>query len=109
MSYDFIIKASEATHEEYERNVTYNNSSMLKRAGFHPYVLEGCTVKNLIVVVSNSLELLKDHPTYFEQFNPPIDPDTGKMWGGYADVIDFLDGMFAYLLDAPDTYVLRVI
>ena len=108
VSYDFTIKAAEATYEIYERNVTYNNSSMLKRAGFHPYVLEGTTVKNLIQVVSNSLELLRDHPAYFKAFEPAIDPATGKPWGGYDDVLDFLGSMLNYLIDAPDSYVLRV-
>ncbi len=109
MSYDFIIRSPEATYEIYERNVTYNNSSMLKRAGFHPYVLEGCNVKRLIPVVSNSIEILKDHPTYFKQFEPAIDPATGVPWGGYEDVLQFLDSMLTYLLDAPDEYVLVVV
>lgn len=108
MSYDFTIRSPEATYEMYERNVTYNNSSMLKRAGFHPYVLEGCNVKRLIPVVSNCIEVLKDNPDYFAQFEPPTDPNTGKPWGGYEDVLHFLNSMLNYLIDAPDEYVLVV-
>ena len=103
MSYDFIIKASEDTHERYERNVTYNNSTILKRAGFHPSVLNGINVYRLIPVVNNCITLMEDNLEYFKQF----DPDNG--WGGYDDVLNFFHEVRNYMVDAPDAYILKVV
>jgi len=103
MSYDFIIKAPEDTYERYERNVTYNNSSLLKRAGFHPSVLNGINVYRLIPVLNNAITVMQDNPDYFKQF----EPENG--WGGYADVLDFLHSMRNYMVDAPDAYILKVV
>ena len=43
------------------------------------------------------------------QFNPPVDPDTGKPWGGIDDVIKYLEQLGEYLVSAPDTYVMVVV
>lgn len=103
MSYDFIIKSPEDTHERYERNVTFNNNTILKRAGFHPSALNGINVHRLIPVVNNCIVVMEDNLEYFQTLNP----ENG--WGGCVDVLDFLHGLRNYMVDAPDAYVLKVV
>ena len=109
MSWDILIKAPDATADEFDRNLTYNNSKMLARAGAHPRMWNGKTVDQLRIVVAEAHALICDNRSYFMQFNPPIDPDTGKPWGGIDDVIKYLEQLGEYLVRAPDTYVMVVV
>ena len=103
MSYWFHVEQPDkADYEEFEQNVTYNNSSILKLAGFHPDVLNGVEVARLRPVVTYVEQVLRDNPEYFEQF----DPENG--WGGYESTFEFIVKLAKYLLDAPDDFVLRV-
>jgi hypothetical protein len=103
MSYDFKIGPVEDTPEVFEwSGLTYNVGPMLKRAGFHPNILNGMTVVELRPVVSNALAVLKHNQEYFEQFNP----ENG--WGDYGGVLVFLLKLERYLYKASDSYVMRV-
>jgi hypothetical protein len=102
MSYDFKVMPAWDTHETYERNVTYNVSTMLKRAGFHPNVVDGMTAVQLRPVVSHAVCVMEDNPSYFELFNP----ENG--WGSYENVMEFLVELSLYLKEAPDDYVMSV-
>ena len=102
MSYWFYVENPSPRHDEYERNMTYNVSSMLKLAGFHPDVLNGVEVKRLRPVVTYVRQALTDNPTYFERFNPK------NGWGSYRGTLEFIKELDKYLIDAPDDFVFRV-
>jgi hypothetical protein len=102
MSYWFNVSPKVTEHLSYERNVTWNVSTMLKRAGFHPRLVDGLTAVNLRPVVSNAVCVMEDNRIYFEKFNP----ENG--WGSYENVLDFLIELGLYLHEAPDEYVMRV-
>ena len=102
MSFWFHVESPTENYEPYERNVTYNVSSILKLAGFHPAVLNGVTVVKLRPVVTYVRQSLTDRPDYFRRF----EPENG--WGSYDGVLEFITELDAYLMDAPDEYVLRV-
>jgi hypothetical protein len=102
MSYDFTVRSPEPRHAEYDKNVTYNVSSMLKRAGFHPNVVDGMTAVNLRPIVSNAVCVIEDNREYFAQFNP------SNGWGDLDGVLEFLVELSLYLNDAPDEYVMSV-
>jgi hypothetical protein len=102
MSYDFTVRSPEPRHAEYDKNVTYNVSSMLKRAGFHPNVVDGMTAVNLRPIVSNAVCVMEDNKDYFRMFNP----ENG--WGNYELCLEFLVSLAEYLHRAPDEYVFGV-
>ena len=103
MSYDFKVgPAEQYQHDPFEKNVTYNVATMLKRAGFHPIILNGRTAVELRPVVRHAWQLLIDQPEYFKKF----DPENG--WGSFNGVRDFISDLDTYLTTAPDDYVLRV-
>lgn len=103
MSYWFEVRPKGQIHDNFEKNVTYNVSTMLKRAGFHPAILNGITVIELRPVVLHSLALMLDHPEYFEQWAP------ANGWGSVKSTTAFLEELHTYLIDAPDLYELRVL
>ena len=102
MSYDFEVSPVNAGHDIYEKNVTYNLSTMLKRAGFHPKVLNGLTVEVLRRPVQDAMLVLANNPAYFVQFAP------ANGWGTVDTARSFLQGLHKYLKDAPDEYTLKV-
>lgn len=103
MSYDFVVRAPGAGPEPYEHNVTYNLSTMLKRAGFHPHLFDGMTVEQLRRPVEDSMLLMTANAGYFKAFAPK------NGWGDVNTALRFLRTLHKYLTDAPDEYVLKVI
>ena len=102
MSYDFTVTAPVKPYDGWEWNLTYNLSTMLRRAGFHPNVIDGMTVVNLRPIVRNAWMVLADNPRYFTTLNPP------NGWGNYEGAVEFLYKLHKYLEDAPDEYVMEV-
>ena len=108
MSYDFVVQAPDVQYEPFEYNLTYNLGKMLRRAGFHPNLMAGMTVKQLRPVVTEALIVMRDNPDYFKQLNPPIEEATGKRWGDYDGAVKFLSALLRYLTGAPETYIMWV-
>ena len=108
MSYDFAIAPAEYHHEIWERNITFNLGAMFRRAGFHPHFCNGRTAKELRPVVMDAVKVLRDNRDYFMQFEPAVDPATGKRWGDYDGAYTFLSALESALNEAPDDYVLKV-
>lgn len=102
MSYDFTIRAPEATHEEFEGNQTWNLTPMFARAGFHPVIINGMTAVMLRRVVHHAKSVMRDNPTYFREFNPENE------WGSYESALTFLVKLDEYLMGCPDEYVMVV-
>lgn len=102
MSYWFYVEPVEAQHDTFEKNVTYNVSTMLKRAGFHPNIVNGLSAEVLRPVVRHAWQALVDNPEYFQKF----DPENG--WGSYNGVKNFLSDLDTFLVSAPDDFVMRV-
>ena len=102
MSYDFTVRSPEPRHAEFDYNLTYNLSSMMRRAGFHPNIFNGMTAVNLRPIVSHAVAVMEDNADYFRMFNPR------NGWGTYEIALEFLTELALYLHTAPDEYVFEV-
>ncbi len=101
MSYDFSLKAP-VEAPNYERNLTYNVGPMLKRAGFHPRVVNGMTAKELFPIVENARQVLAENEAYFLQFEP------SNGWGSWEGTVMFLSELESHLMDCPSDWVFEV-
>ena len=107
MSYWIYVQPKDLPeHEKFERNLTWNNATMMRRAGCHPKAWHGKTADELRPMVGDAFFLINDNKEYFAQFNPPI--ENGEMWGGVEDVIRYLEDLQSYLDRCPDNYVMVV-
>jgi hypothetical protein len=101
MSWDVRIEPPETETFPFEDNVTYNVSTMLKRAGLHPEILNGMTAHKAKPVVHYAYELMADNPEYFKRF------DATNGWGTYGTTLAFVQRMHEYLQEAPANYIVR--
>ena len=102
MSYWVYVSPAEEHVEPFEMNVTYNVSTMLKRAGIHPHILSGLTAKDVRPIIENACLLMRDNADYFRRFDSP------NGWGTYETTFAFVEKLNTYLMnDAPDDYVMR--
>ena len=101
MSWWVYVEPPNMPVDPFEENVTYNLGTMMRRAGLHPKVLSGLTVKQAQPVFEQAEKLLSDNPAYFQQFNP----ENG--WGNYEGLMKLVRGMLAYMEQCPDNYIVR--
>jgi len=103
MSYWVYVKPKEepVRPAEFEGNVTYNVSTMLRRAGIHPAILNGLTVKEVRPVIEHAYMVMYDNADYFRRF------EASNGWGTYETTFKFVTNLNTYLInDAPDDYVM---
>ena len=102
MSYWVYVKPKDepVRPAQFEGNVTYNVSTMLRRAGIHPAILSGMTVKEVRPVIDHACDLMADNPDYFRQF------EAVNGWGTYETTFKFVTNLNEYLESAPDDYVM---
>jgi hypothetical protein len=100
MSYDVTVgPAAPPPIEPFDGNLTYNLGTMMRRAGIHPEVMDGLTANVAQPVVGNAIAVLEANPEYFEQFNAP------NGWGNFGGLVEWLTGLYHYLEQCPDDYV----
>ena len=95
MSYDIQI-VSPIEVPDLDVNITYNVSTMLRRAGLHPHVLDGMTVRDARPVVGHAHKLMKDHPHYFSTLNAQ------NGWGTYETTLEAVGTIRRALVDVPE-------
>ena len=88
-------------HEVYEVNVTYNVGTMLRRAGVHPRLLNGQTVRVVRPVIEHATILMAENSEYFGRF------DAENGWGTFDTTHEMMRNLDTYLRGAPDDYVMR--
>ena len=101
MSYWVSVQPDVEYPEMFDRNLTYNVKVMLNRAGIHPWVLDGLTVKDVRPVIENAYMVMFDNPDYFRRFEAP------NGWGTYESTMSVITDLNDYLATAPDEYVMR--
>ena len=101
MSYNITIEPAEMRVAPFEGNFTYNVSTMLRRAGVHPVVMNGMSALNARVVLRHAVALMEDNMVYFRQFDAP------NGWGTVGTTLIHLREMSNYLEKCPDEYIVR--
>jgi len=112
MSYDVSIREPVVIHdcpncgghegdEVFEVNITYNVSTMLRRAGLHHEMLNGMSVKKARLVVHHAAQLMEDNRLYFSEF------EASNGWGTYDTTLKAIVALERALNHADDDNVLR--
>lgn len=103
MSLDVYLTATRPV-EVYWRNITHNLNTMAKEVGIYealwrPEEINISKAGELIVPLTNGLEMLKGNPDFFKQFNPP------NGWGSYEGLVDFVETYLEACKANPDADV----
>lgn len=89
MSLDFTLYSDNESNDVdniYSGNYTHNVAKMWRRSGVYDalYNSEGKLAKDILPVLANGYEHMKENPSEYEELNPP------NKWGSYEGALDYL-------------------
>lgn len=103
MSYDVSIHIPGkhgTTAEEWDRNLTYNLSSMMQEGGLILIDLDGEKAGAWIATLQTLYKAMLEEPDRFKAHNPP------NGWGDYDGLLDFVRDFASAAEAHPDGIVL---
>lgn len=107
MSLDVYLEDPTATYETQElywANITHNLAKMASEAGIYqaiwrPEEIGAENAKDIIDLVDSGLQLLKNKPEYFKNFNSP------NGWGMYKHFVPFVEKYLDALTEYPESKI----
>ncbi len=88
------------TFHLYDANITHNLNTMADKAGIYeamwrPDEIEAKVAGDIITLLQDGLDKLRDDPEYYQRFNP----ENG--WGSYEGLLEFVDSYLAACMANP--------
>lgn len=104
LSYDKGVTYVEQEEEVYWANITHNLTEMADKAGIYQALWNPLEngykyAKDIVEIVEEGLNDLKERPQYFEQFNSP------NGWGLYEHFVPFVEKYLDALKEYPEAII----